>query len=249
MAVFRISSRQLGFVELDASNWLVALGEGLGRLGVVDALDRIACEVLPNGTILVRDVRRGHGYIVQPLLGDEETQEWAPDEDTQERPAPSALDLGLARRLEEGIAAVARAEGPLAAAQAALDAAVGLVPCESGALLLEQPDGTLRFVYATGPEAGKVTGRTLPENTGVAGFSVNHGVALTVNEAYDDDRFYRGVDIWTGYRTRSIVCVPIASDTRVFGCLELLNSPDARGFAKEVLADLARLTDALAARL
>jgi len=49
-----------------AANWLSALGDGLEQLGIVGDIDRLACEVLPNGTVIARDVRTGAGYIVQP---------------------------------------------------------------------------------------------------------------------------------------------------------------------------------------
>lgn len=49
-----------------AANWLSALGDGLEQLGIVGDIDRLACEVLPNGTVIARDVRTGAGYVVQP---------------------------------------------------------------------------------------------------------------------------------------------------------------------------------------
>jgi len=74
---------------IDAPNWLVALGVGLDRFGSVTAIDRLACEVLINGTVLARDARTGQGYVVRPLkeeatdrlegLGASDEEGWLPE--------------------------------------------------------------------------------------------------------------------------------------------------------------------------
>lgn len=43
---------------------MVALGHGLAELGR-EELSRLACEVLPNGTVIARDIASGTGYVVQ----------------------------------------------------------------------------------------------------------------------------------------------------------------------------------------
>lgn len=61
--------RARGGVErpVDAPNWLMALGMALDALGDdVQAIDRLACEVLHNGTVLARDARSGRSYVVRP---------------------------------------------------------------------------------------------------------------------------------------------------------------------------------------
>ncbi len=49
-----------------ASNWLVALGRALDDLGVSADLDRLACERLPNGTVIARDLASGNSFVVRP---------------------------------------------------------------------------------------------------------------------------------------------------------------------------------------
>ena len=41
---YRVHSLKHGSVDVTAENWLSALGAGLGRMGVVQDLSRIACE-------------------------------------------------------------------------------------------------------------------------------------------------------------------------------------------------------------
>lgn len=70
MPHFVVSSRGIPSVTVDAGNWLTALGIGLDELGVVGGLDRLACEVLMNGTVIARDARSGTGYIVTEGKGE-----------------------------------------------------------------------------------------------------------------------------------------------------------------------------------
>jgi adenylate cyclase len=62
---------------------------------------------------------------------------------------------------------------------------------------------------------------------GIAGHVVSTGHLLNVADAYDDPRFHRGVDERTGYRTRSVLCVPVCSRKNgVIGVIQLLNKRD-----------------------
>jgi hypothetical protein len=65
MQTWSVTARGLASVEVQGRNWIVALGRGLEELGRVSALQRLACEVLPNGTVIARDIATGTGYIVQ----------------------------------------------------------------------------------------------------------------------------------------------------------------------------------------
>lgn len=67
MGRYQVSTHSGEHVEVDGGNWLVALGLGLDSLGVVSSIDRLACEVLPGNTVIVRDVRTGERFVVQSL--------------------------------------------------------------------------------------------------------------------------------------------------------------------------------------
>ncbi len=248
VGTYRVSSRSLGSVEVEAGNWLVALGEGLARLGVVSNMDRLACEVLPNATILVRDVRRGDGYVVQPIAAEIAAALEEQEDEAIESP-PDGGSRATTSDLVSAVDAVLTAPGRDTAIRRALDGAVALIPAESGAIILQDRTGALSFAAAIGPEAHKLTDVVIPAGTGVAGFCVSRSTGLTVREPYADARFFKQVDNLTGYRTRSILCVPVALDHRVFGCLELLNARGGEGFASDLLNDAEVLANALAERL
>ncbi len=67
MRTWSVTARGMAAVQVQGRNWIVALGRGLEELGRVPDLTRLACEVLPNGTVIARDIATGTGYVVQTL--------------------------------------------------------------------------------------------------------------------------------------------------------------------------------------
>ena len=64
----------------------------------------------------------------------------------------------------------------------------------------------------------------IPMGTGIAGHVARTGQLLNVPDAYADPRFNPEVDRETGFRTRSILCVPMfAHDRRLVGVVQVLN--------------------------
>ena len=92
MGRYQVSTSHGQQVEVMGGNWLVALGLGLDSLGVVANIDRLACEVLLGGTVIVRDVRAGERFVVQCIPDDDEplVEIEDPDEDA---PPDSAAEL------------------------------------------------------------------------------------------------------------------------------------------------------------
>lgn len=260
MPLFRVSSPTAGNVEVEAPNWMVALGQGLAMLGDTQSPDRLACERLMNGTVLVRDVRNGHGLVVQPL-GDptesapeelDDATALPPDEDEAAELAEedvTDLDSDYVVPLElvgDTLAAIPRAMDRDAALALAISAGVRLTHSRGGAALLAEPTG-LRFRYVVGEHAARLRGMRIPLGAGVVGFSLATLTSIVVLNAYADPRFYRNVDRHTGHRTRNLLCVPIAANGRSWGCLELVDST--KGFRDDALGDMERLAEAVAERL
>jgi phosphoserine phosphatase RsbU/P len=64
----------------------------------------------------------------------------------------------------------------------------------------------------------------LPVNRGIAGWVAEHGETVNLADAYADPRFESEVDLRLGFRTRSILCLPIRNkDGETIGVLQLLN--------------------------
>jgi len=63
-----------------------------------------------------------------------------------------------------------------------------------------------------------------PADRGLAGACLRGGAIVNVPDAYADTRFNRAFDERTGYRTRSVLCVPIhGRDGRILGVIQVLN--------------------------
>ena len=64
----------------------------------------------------------------------------------------------------------------------------------------------------------------IPKSLGVAGWVFEHCKSAVVNNAYEDSRFYRGVDDMTGFHTRNLICTPIIDcKDHCLGTLQSLN--------------------------
>jgi HD-GYP domain-containing protein (c-di-GMP phosphodiesterase class II) len=64
----------------------------------------------------------------------------------------------------------------------------------------------------------------LPLGQGIAGQVAQTGKPLNIPDAYNDPRFNREIDVTTGYRTSSILCVPMLSRGKyVVGVMQALN--------------------------
>jgi len=91
----------------------------------------------------------------------------------------------------------------------------------SSLLLLDQQTGELWSKQAEG--AGGVEIR-FPGSTGLAGDVVRTGQVLNVRDVYADPRFNPGVDRLTGFRTQSMLCVPVRNHAgTIIGVTQAMN--------------------------
>ena len=64
----------------------------------------------------------------------------------------------------------------------------------------------------------------LPATRGIAGWVAQHGETVNLADAYADPRFESEVDLRLGFRTRSLLCIPIRNKSKTtIGVLQLLN--------------------------
>ena len=71
----------------------------------------------------------------------------------------------------------------------------------------------------------------IPLSSGIAGAAATSGQPVRVDDAYADARFNQAVDAETGFRTRSVLCLPLQDRAgRVFAVTQLLNRRDGRPF-------------------
>ena len=110
--------------------------------------------------------------------------------------------LRLARSVENGDRDSAHVEAEVSA----LRNAVG---CDRGTLfVLDEGSGQLVAMHADGADGHPIS---LNMKLGIAGLTAVAGRSIRIAEAWEDPRFDRSVDQRTGYRTRSMLCVPLKS--------------------------------------
>lgn len=113
---------------------------------------------------------------------------------------------------------------------AIMESATGLMDAEtSSLLLLDEERDELVFAVATG---GSETLRELriPATQGIAGWVLQHDEAVITGDASQDSRFNASVDDSSGFKTRSMLAVPLKIRDHKIGVVEVINKHDAAGF-------------------
>jgi len=65
----------------------------------------------------------------------------------------------------------------------------------------------------------------IPLGKGLVGACVREDRVLLVNDARNEPRVLRRVDLKSGYQTEQVLCVPLRAEGKVIGALQLLNKP------------------------
>ena len=119
--------------------------------------------------------------------------------------------------------------------RAILDVARRVIRAEAASLFLVDPEtGGLELSIATRGETGYVEPKvSVPRGKGIAGWVFEHDEPLLIPDAYQDERFFKEADRITGFVTRSILCAPLKSESRLLGVLQVLNPREKPSFEAE----------------
>ena len=116
------------------------------------------------------------------------------------------------------------------------ESACNLMNAESSSVILLDSSGKyLKIASSTGTKEEQVTGLSFPSDKGIAGWVIQHSQPVIVNDAESDSRFYHEIDQISGYRTKSICCVPMIFQEKILGVVEVLNYRRAGGFPESKL--------------
>lgn len=129
-----------------------------------------------------------------------------------------------------------------------LDTSLQVLKAADGSLMLvDEESGALVFTVVRGTTAESLVGYRLPPGAGIAGWVARHHQPQVVRDVHRDPRFYPAVDELFGFKTRSMVCVPVVlDDGRLLGVIEVLNKVSDREFNQDDL-DLILIVAQLAA--
>jgi len=114
----------------------------------------------------------------------------------------------------------------------------------SSLLLLDEATGDLRFHVAKGDAAAQLAQVRIAPGRGIVGHVAASGEALLIADAYADPRFDRSHDARTGFRTRSLLTVPMLSKGRTIGVVQVVNKLGEDSFGTDDL----KLLEAFAAQ-
>jgi GAF domain-containing protein len=103
----------------------------------------------------------------------------------------------------------------------------------SSLFLIDESTGDLVFHVVEGEKADKIKTIRMKRQEGIVGDVIRARTAVIVNRVDTDPRFCRKVDDASGFVTRSILCVPVATPTKLWGAIEVLNRRDGTDFTEE----------------
>jgi two-component system sensor histidine kinase HydH len=108
---------------------------------------------------------------------------------------------------------------------------------------VDKSKGELFFRLARGAGVEPIKPLRLQIGEGIAGWVAQTEQPLICADPYEDPRFSRQFDKKSGFHTRSILCVPLKSQDRLVGVLEVLNKQGASSFTGDDLEMLTMLSN------
>ncbi len=105
-----------------------------------------------------------------------------------------------------------------------------LQPTHWSLLLRDDATGELVFTLVRGDAQPQLMQRRLAPDEGIAGWVAAQDQALLIPDVAHDPRFSARMDALSGFRTQSVVAVPLRARARCIGVLEIVNALDQRIF-------------------
>jgi len=84
----------------------------------------------------------------------------------------------------------------------------------------------LEFAVGLNVDAAPLKNHRLLLGQGIAGYVAARGEPININDVSTTQHFFPEIDEATGFKTRSVLCVPMISQGKVIGVLEVLNKLD-----------------------
>ncbi len=120
-------------------------------------------------------------------------------------------------------------------------AAMNLTSAEAGSLLLYDDSGNLRFKVLSEKWNKSLINRAVKQNEYISAWVAETGEPVIINDVAGDKRYNSDFDAGSGFKTKSLLSVPLVHNDEVIGVIETLNKRD-DGFTiedEELLYNLA----------
>ncbi|MCP4370168.1 MAG: sensor domain-containing diguanylate cyclase [Deltaproteobacteria bacterium] len=119
-----------------------------------------------------------------------------------------------------------------------------LIEAQNWSLLLKnEVTGKLTFDIVVGINHDLIKGVRLEPGEGISGHVARTGNPVFLSDVENDSKFSRKVDELTGFKTKSIICVPLKIHGKLLGVIEIVNVRNIALFEKNYLPLLTILTD------
>ncbi len=116
-------------------------------------------------------------------------------------------------------------------------------PLHWSILLKDSKTEEMIFSVVIGTNREKLKGVRLPKGEGIAGYIMQTGEPLIIEDVSNDNRFSTRIDKLTGFKTRSIIGCPLKTDHRIFGVIELVNKISNDNFTDQDLKILSGIAE------
>lgn len=110
-------------------------------------------------------------------------------------------------------------------------------------MLIDEESGDLYFEIVVGERSKKIKNIRLKTGEGIAGWVALNGEKLIIEDVSKDEKFPLNVDLFSGFETSSVVCIPLKCKGKVLGVIELINQIGRSKFSEEDLFILTTLSD------
>lgn len=105
----------------------------------------------------------------------------------------------------------------------------------SSLLIYDEKENNLYFEVALGDKGHEVKKIVCNMGEGIAGWVAENRKPLLVADCYSDPRFNPEYDRQTGFRTRSMICVPMLMEEKLIGVIQVINKKGEKSFTERDL--------------
>ena len=121
------------------------------------------------------------------------------------------------------------------------------LPSEEGSvLLLDEKTNELEFFSAIGETGFGLTQLRFPADKGIAGQALQNREAIIVNDTQTCPYFFKNIDEDSGFKTKSILAVPLISGEECIGVIEAINKVGSDCFDEQDKRILMAIADEVA---
>ncbi|MEG4573252.1 GAF domain-containing protein [Microcoleus sp. N3A4] len=143
----------------------------------------------------------------------------------------SCQSFYVVARNQRGVAALLRATTTLGQSldlettlRSVMDQARDLMQADRSTLFLLNRETNELWTKVAKADGKTMVDLRIPANKGIAGYVASTGQPLNITDAYDDPRFDPSTDQQTGYRTRTVLCMPVHNAKgELIGVTQLIN--------------------------